>query len=227
MTRLERLQASRLYLVVTPESLGTAWVSALERALASGCVGMVQLRSKEADDVTFLDWARRVRALLSGRPLLILNDRVHLVEAAGADGAHIGEYDVDPAAARSILGGDLLLGVSTHDADEVAALAGSPADHAGLGPCYASGTKALTREPGGPALVRNALPRAQGTPIFPIGGITPENAPALAAAGARRLAVGAGVLSHGDPGAAAKRCFDAVDDAAHGSVDTRSPGVAS
>jgi thiamine-phosphate pyrophosphorylase len=210
--RLERLAAARLYLVVTPSALGPRWEAALERALGTGRVDVVQLREKEAPDRAFLSTAARLRVACDEHDaLLILDDRVDLVLPSGADGAHVGEDDLPPEEARDRLGDDLLLGLSTHDAAEVRAAAGRGADHVGLGPCFPSGTKALARAPGGPALVAGALPAAGGLPVFPIGGITTENAPSLVAAGARRLAVGAGVLAAADPARAAEALARLLD----------------
>lgn len=200
--RRARLLATRVYLVVSEAACRGPWEAAVGRALASGVVGAVQLREKAVDDGEFVARARRLRALAGPDVLLVVNDRVHLVAACGADGAHVGEDDLAPEAARRLLGPDLLLGLSTHDRAEVAAAAGRGADHVGLGPCFATGTKALARPPAGAALVA-ACAGATALPVFPIGGVTPANVAALAAAGARRVAVAAGVLAADDPAAAA------------------------
>ena len=204
--RRRPLAATRVYLVVTESACRGPWLEATRRALASGAIGAVQLREKEAegiDDDAFLGRAAALRALcMDAGALLILNDRVHLVAAARADGAHVGEGDMEPKAARAVLGPDLLLGVSTHDAAEVEAAPRAGADYAGLGPCFPTSTKRLSREPAGPDLVRACVGRAT-IPVFPIGGITPVNAVLLAAADAARVAVSAGILSAEDPGAAA------------------------
>ena len=101
------------------------------------------------------------------------------------------------------MGPDRLVGCSTHDASELGAV--RLADYAGLGPCFPTDSKSLTRAPQGPGLLRMALPAAPANlPVFPIGGIQVRNLPNLIAAGATRAAVGAGVLAHADPGRAAK-----------------------
>lgn len=202
--RRRLLAACRVYLVVGEASSGGPWQDAVARALSSGVVGVVQLREKDVDDATFLARAGTLgRLARAAGALLVLNDRVHLAAACGADGAHVGEDDLPPAQARRLLGPDRLLGVSCHDAAEVAAASALGADYAGLGPCFPTGTKALARRPRGAALVGEALPGAR-LPVFPIGGITPDNVGALAAAGATRVAVGAGVLRAADPAAAAR-----------------------
>ena len=202
--RRARLAAARVYLVVGEASCRGPWEEAVARALASGEVGVVQLREKALDDAAFVARAARLRALAGpDGPLLVLNDRVHLVAACDADGVHVGEDDLPPEEARRLLGPDRLVGVSTHDAAEVAAAPTRGADHVGLGPCFPSATKALVRRPQGPDLVRTGLAAAR-LPVFAIGGITAANVGALAAAGATRVAVGAGILSADDPAAAAR-----------------------
>jgi len=204
--RCARLRRARLYLIAGRASGGPPWWAATQRALASGVIDVLQLRERERDDADFLALAREARALCDARGvLLIVNDRVSLAPLCGADGAHVGEHDLPPGLARLLLGEQLLLGLSTHDAGEVEAAHHRPVDYVGLGPCFASGTKPPTRAPGGPALVSAALGVARDLPLFPIGGITFENAGALVAAGARRLAVGGAVLRAADPAAAAQR----------------------
>jgi thiamine-phosphate diphosphorylase len=202
--RRARLAATRVYLVVGDSSVAAGRRrAAVESALSSGVVGAVQLREKGLPDAELVARARALGALArAAGALLVLNDRVDLVAEAGADGVHVGEDDPSPREARRALGSDLLVGVSAHDAAEVAAAEEAGADYAGLGPCFPTSTKALSRTPRGPALVADVLPGAR-IPVFPIGGIDVENAPSLARAGATRVAVGAGILSAPDPRAAA------------------------
>jgi thiamine-phosphate pyrophosphorylase len=191
--------------VVTEAACRGPWEDAVARALASGAVDVVQLREKAPEDAEFLARARRLAAL--ARPagaLLTLNDRAHLVREARADGVHLGEDDLPPVEARALLGPRPLIGVSTHDAAEVAAARGLGADYAGLGPCYATGTKRLSRPPRGPGLVAECA-RGADLPVFPIGGITAGNVADLVRAGATRVAVGAGILGTDDPLRAALR----------------------
>jgi thiamine-phosphate pyrophosphorylase len=203
--RRARLAAATLYLVAGPESGGPGWLDAAAKALAGGAIGVVQLRDKDAGDAAFLAAAARLReACVPRGALLVLNDRVHLVVGARADGVHVGEHDASPDEARAALGPDLLVGGSTHDEAEVLEARGRGLDYAGLGPCHPTSSKRLERRPGGPDLVRRCTPLAGGLPLFPIGGITLENAPALVRAGARRLAVGSAVLGARDPAAAAR-----------------------
>ena len=206
----EKLRRARVYVIVTEAACRGPWEAAAARVLASGVVGVVQLREKTLDDAEFVRRARRLRALAhDAGALVVLNDRAHLVVEAGADGVHVGEDDATPDAARRLVGSDRLVGVSTHDAREVENAVAQGADYAGLGPCFATTTKALLRAPGGAALVAAGVAHA-ALPLFPIGGISVANVAALADAGATRVAVGAGVLGADDPAEAAKRLYAAL-----------------
>jgi thiamine-phosphate pyrophosphorylase len=172
----------------------------LERAPLH-CVDILQLREKQA-------WPRRLLAAARGAAarcaehgvLFIVNDDPRLALAAGADGVHVGQTDMPPAAAREIVGDDLLIGRSTHTPAEIDASDG--ADYIGVGPVHATPTK-----PGRPAvgleLVRYAAAHAT-VPFFAIGGIDATNVAAVRAAGARRIAVVRAIAAAADPAAAAR-----------------------
>jgi len=204
-SRRARLLRARLYLILTPETLGPTWLDRLARALSSDAVDAVQLRMPGAGDEAVRDAGAHVRALcaLHGA-LFLVNDRPDLAALLDADGAHVGQDDLPVREARRVLSADRLLGLSTHDEEEVRGARGLDVDYLGLGPCHATGSKALARRPGGAALLERCLPLAGALPVFPIGGITTDTASALVRAGAERLAVGAGVLGAEDPEAAAR-----------------------
>lgn len=202
--RRERLAGVRVYVVATPSAHGPGWLPALEAALGTGLVGMVQLREKTLDDDAYLERALRVHTLCAAHgALFVVNDRAHLVEVAQADGVHVGQEDLPVEEARALLGPERLVGLSTHDEAEVAAAAGRGADHVGLGPCFPTQSKRLGLVPGGADLVARCLPHAGALPVFPIGGVTPGNVATVALAG--RVAVGAGVLEASDPADAVHR----------------------
>jgi thiamine-phosphate pyrophosphorylase len=201
---------ARLYLILTPSICFLDPLETARRALYGGAE-MLQLRDKHSTDEEYLRLARPLAAICRrhGAPF-ILNDRVHLVGEADADGAHVGEDDLPPADARAILGPDRILGISTHDRDEVAAALDKGADYMGLGPMFDTTTKDLARSPGGADLVRSVA-GATTLPVFPIGGITAANAPILIDAGATRLAVSAAICEASDPAAAARHLLDLLD----------------
>ena len=206
--RSERLERARLYLIIDAAPGGRPAGRVLEPALAAG-VDIVQLRDKAADDETLLAAAHAFRRLCDRHgALLIVNDRPDLALRAGADGVHVGQEDSDLSAVRSLVGDELLVGISTHSPAQVDAACESPADYLGVGPVHETPTKPR-RVAVGLDLVRYAAATA-AKPFFAIGGIDVERAPAVAAAGATRLAVVRAVRDASDPGAAAAALRRAV-----------------
>jgi thiamine-phosphate pyrophosphorylase len=197
--RRARLREARLYLVCDLRPGGRALEDVLGPALAGG-VDVVQLRDKRASAQELIAAAQVARPLCDAAgALLILNDRPELVPAAGADGCHVGQDDMEPAAARERAGAGALVGQSTHFPDEVAAA--TEVDYIGVGPVYATPTKP-GRHPVGVELVRFAAFHAP-VPFFAIGGIDTDTVGEVAAAGATRIAVVRAIAEAADPAAAA------------------------
>jgi thiamine-phosphate pyrophosphorylase len=202
--RRQRLQAAHLYLVCDDRP---------DRFLAAalrGGVDIVQLRIKDGADDAILAAARRFRGACDAHDaLFILNDRPDLVRAADADGAHVGQADTAVARTRELIGPDRLIGLSTHSPAQVDAAARTDVDYIGVGPVHATPTK-----PGRPAvgleLVRYAAANA-AVPFFAIGGISPANVNAIAAAGAERIAVVRALTDAADPERTAGELRTAID----------------
>jgi thiamine-phosphate pyrophosphorylase len=209
MDRFERLRAARLYLVCPARPRG--W---LEAALRGG-VDVVQLRDKDASDAELTAAAAEFRAAADARgALFILNDRPDLVAGTAADGVHIGQDDGSLAAARAAVGPERIVGRSTHSPAQIAADA--DADYIAVGPVRATPTK-----PGRPAvgleLVAHAAAHAR-LPWFAIGGIDAAFAPAVVAAGARRIVVVRAIADAGDPEAAARALRHSLEELPVGSA---------
>ena len=195
------MRAARLYLV-SESRVGGRPVEPLVAAALAGGVDIVQLRDKEAGDRVLVAAARRLRALCDEHgALLIVNDRPDLARACRADGVHVGQDDAPVADVRRVVGEELLVGLSTHSPDQIAAAAET--DYIGVGPVYATPTKP-GRTPVGLELVAHAASEA-AQPFFAIGGIDAERAPEVAAAGGERVAVVRAIRDAADPGAAARR----------------------
>ncbi|WP_147653203.1 thiamine phosphate synthase [Vulcaniibacterium gelatinicum] len=167
----------------------------------------LQYRNKTADAALRRAQAAMLRALCTAAGVpLIVNDDPALAAEAGADGVHLGEHDAGVAAARARLGAEALIGVSCYDDParaEAAAAAG--ADYLAFGAFFPSPTKPHARR-ATPALLHAAA--RLGLPRVAIGGITPDNARALVAAGADLVAVISGVFEAADPVAAARAYRD-------------------
>lgn len=201
------LPARGLY-AITDSALhrGAALEHAVGRAIAGGAA-IVQYRDKSADETRRLDETVRLVDLCRSHGVpLIVNDDVELALRAGADGVHLGRDDADPAAARARLGEGCIIGVSCYDDVEGAVVAQHRgADYVAFGAMFPSATKPGA-SPAGLATIRSARARLR-VPIVAIGGITPDNAASLLAAGVDMLAVVRGVFGAGDPAVPARR-FD-------------------
>jgi thiamine-phosphate pyrophosphorylase len=183
----------RLYLVTPVRPDFEAFLEAAVR----GGVDMVQVREKELPDRDLLLALERARSVTRrlGVPLAV-NDRPDLAQLSEADYVHLGQEDVPVATARSFGVG---VGLSTHAPEEVD---GAEADYVGVGPVYATPTKA-GRAAVGLELVRYAAERAR-TPWFAVGGIDAGNVAGVVGAGARRIAVVRAIVDARDPERAAR-----------------------
>jgi len=189
------LDAARLYFICDITHL-----DALEPALRGG-VDIFQLRDKDASDDELLRAAQHARSLCDRHgALFVLNDRPDLAVAVRADGVHLGQDDMPLEEARAIVGPEMLIGRSTHSAEQIDHAHG--ADYIGVGPVHATPTK-LGRPAVGLDLVRHATACA-AVPFFAIGGIDETNIGAVAAAGATRAAVVRAIGDAADPEAAAR-----------------------
>jgi thiamine-phosphate pyrophosphorylase len=204
--RRERLARSRLYLVLEARPRGAAPAPLLAAALRGG-VDVVQLREKELDDDALVAAAEPFRAACEEHgALFVLNDRVELVEACGADGVHVGQGDVALAAARRLVGEERIVGLSATTVEELES--GEP-DYWGVGAIFGTPTKPDS-QPGGLELVRAAAARLTA-PWFAIGGIEVANVAEVAAAGAPGVAVVRAVRDAVDPETAARELRAALD----------------
>ena len=173
------------------------------RAAVAGGVTCVQLREKEASAREFVAAARELLALL--RPLgvpLIVNDRIDVALAAGADGVHVGQQDLSVADARRLGPPGWIVGVSAESVADAARAERDGADYVGASPVFATPTKADHAPPLGLAGLR-ALRAATKLPLVAIGGLHAGNARETIRAGADGLAVVSAIVAADDPRAAA------------------------
>ncbi len=198
-----------LYLVADPEATRRDLVADTIAALDGG-VTAVQLRAKQLHDRELWELATRLRQDCQGRSVLfIVNDRLDLALAVGADGVHLGLHDLPLAAARRIAGPRVLIGASPQTIADAVEAREQGADYVGAGPVFVTGSKADAGEPIGlDGLHDRAL--AAAVPTVGIGGITAENAAAVIAAGAVGVSVISAILGADDPAAAAAVLASAV-----------------
>lgn len=181
-------------------------LSVLTRLAELGVDGF-QVRSKSYDARGLIELTRTVIAAVrpSGASVIV-NDRVDVAVAAGADGAHLGSGDLPVAVARFLAPG-LLLGATCRSLAEVESAASEGADYAGVGPVFATTSKAGLPEPLGTAGLRGVVGRL---PVIAIGGITAADAADVLAAGASGVAVIGGIWRPPDPVRAAEELFAAI-----------------
>jgi thiamine-phosphate pyrophosphorylase len=200
-----------LYLATDPEMTARRGLLETVAAAVDGGVTMVQLRHKDGSAGALVEAGRALKALLASRGIpLIVNDRVDVAHAIGADGVHVGQDDLPPAAARAILGPSAIIGFSISNEGQLAGFDATAVDYVGLGPLFPTGTKTYAA----PALGETgfaALRRRLPCPVVAIGGITAANAARAIAVGADGVAVVSAICAASDPRAAAQALRTAVD----------------
>ncbi|MDD2926801.1 thiamine phosphate synthase [Rhodoferax sp.] len=199
----------RLYLVTDQASLGGRPLTDVVLAAVHGGVSCVQLREKNLPTRDFVAQACALQALLTplGVPLVI-NDRIDVALACGAQGVHLGQSDMPVEQARQMLPPDVFIGLSVESVDDVLRAARQPVDYLGVSPVYPTPTKTDTAAPWGLAGLRQ-LRGLTGLPLVAIGGIHLGNAHEVLRAGASGLAVVSALCAAADPCAAA-RSFQAI-----------------
>ncbi|NJK59355.1 MAG: thiamine phosphate synthase [Oscillatoriales cyanobacterium SM2_1_8] len=200
--RRYKLQQARLYLVTMPcDNLETI----VEQALRGG-VAIVQYREKAAEDGARYQQAQVLCALCRRYDaLFVVNDRLDLALAVGADGVHVGQTDLPVSAIRP-WSRSLLVGQSTTNPEELAKALAAEVDYVGVGPVFATPTKP-GKAAAGLSYVAHAAAHAT-VPWFAIGGIDPDNLPGVQAAGATRVAVVRSLMAAADPEPTARRLQD-------------------
>ena len=168
---------------------------------------MLQLRLKEESARSLVEAARAIQALAPSVPLVI-NDRADVALAVGAAGVHVGVDDLSPAALRRVVPAGFIIGASVGDDGEFARAAG--ADYVGIGPVFATGSKADAGAAIGPARFAE-LARRCGVPAVAIGGITSDTVPVVMNSDASGIAVISALFGSSDPTSAARALRDALD----------------
>jgi thiamine-phosphate pyrophosphorylase len=184
--------ACQLYLI-SPGDVSGGFADRLARALDAAPVAAFQFRVKGIDQHQAARLAEPLQRICADREVaFIVNDSVSLAKMLGADGVHLGQGDGDPREARAVLGPGAQIGVTCHDSRHLAMEAGEAgADYVAFGAFFPTTTKATTHRPD-PAIL-SWWTTVFELPCVAIGGITPDNAPPLVAAGADFLAVSGAV----------------------------------
>jgi thiamine-phosphate pyrophosphorylase len=207
----------RLYALVDPDVSGGHNLAQLARQVVHGGATLIQLRDKTGSTLRMIEEARAIKRALDGTfvPLLI-NDRIDVALASGADGVHVGWDDMPVADARRLLGREAIIGLSIKTAEQVAKAPLDLLDYVCIGGVFQTSSKDNKEPPVRPdgfaklaSLVRS---RAPNLPVGAIAGIDASNAASVIAAGADGIAVISALSANADPAAAAKKLRAIVDD---------------
>ncbi len=203
--KLQKLNQALLYLVTMPtENL----LETVESALKAG-LSLVQYRDKDINDAVRVEVASKLCELCHAYgALFLVNDRVDIALAVGADGVHLGQQDFPISAARKILGSDAIIGQSTTCVEELEIAIGNDVDYVGVGPVFATPTKP-GKAASGFEYVDFAAKKV-AMPWFAIGGIDAKNLPDVMHAGAKRVAVVRSIMASINPSLTTQNLLDAL-----------------
>ncbi len=191
-----------VYFVLDPACCAGRDVATVADAAVRGGVSMIQYRDKLGDEAAVRAGALAVQEVIAGRVPFVVNDYVEIAAEIGADGAHIGQGDMSPAAARHLLGADKILGLTAFTPEHMAAVDSSVVDYVGTGPFFPTLT-----DKGKPVLGAEgfaAVAKLSPVPVVGIGGITADNAAQVIAAGADGVAMMRAISAANDVEAAAR-----------------------
>ncbi|WP_136796831.1 thiamine phosphate synthase [Desulfosediminicola ganghwensis] len=202
-----------VYLVTDREMAGECNLADIVVAAVSGGVSCVQIREKNLPTRRFVEEARGLVEHL--RPLgipLIVNDRVDVALACDADGVHLGQNDMHIKDARSLLGGQKIIGISAESLADARRAELEGADYIGISPVFATATKADIAKPLGLGGVRIIRDNVQ-LPLVGIGGISAANAADVIQHGADGVAVVSAIIAAESPEASARELLQQVTSA--------------
>jgi thiamine-phosphate pyrophosphorylase len=204
------LRLSGLYLILDPAVAGSRSLADIVSTALDAGVRLFQLRVKTLETGRLYEMAAVLCPLVQkGGGAFIVNDRVDVAKAVGADGVHLGQEDLPLADARAILGAGRLIGISTHNPAQAVEAEAGGADYIGYGPIFPTATKENPDPVVGVDGLRQVRARIR-IPIVAIGGITAKNAGDVRAAGADGIAVVSAVLASPDPAAALAELMKAI-----------------
>ncbi|MFH1149334.1 MAG: thiamine phosphate synthase [Actinomycetota bacterium] len=205
----DRVLAMKVMVITGPPPSGRTHLEVARGALAAGCPA-VQMRDKEMGDREFSEVATRLLAeCRSAHAVFLINDRVDVAAAVGADGVHLGVEDLAVEHARSLLGPGAILGFSPESIEQARAAVSDGADYLGVGPVFGTESK----EDAGPAIGLERLAEycsKRIAPVIAVGGIDADNARLAFETGAVGVAVLSAVACAKDIEEAARRLMEAA-----------------
>lgn len=180
------------------------------QAAVKGGVTCVQLREKQCDTKEFIEEALLIRDFLQSKKIpLIINDRLDVAQAVGADGVHLGQSDMPFSMAKKIVRDSMLIGISAESLADAIQAEKEGADYIGVSPVYQTPTKTDTAPPLGLEGVQK-IRESVRIPLVGIGGLNPSNAREVIQNGADGIAVVSAIVSADDPETAARSLKDII-----------------
>jgi thiamine-phosphate pyrophosphorylase len=200
-----------VYVITDRRAAGERSILDAVRAAIRGGASVVQLREKTATTREMVELGQALHEITrQARIPLIVNDRLDVALAIGAEGVHVGHDDMPVSLARRLIGPDLILGASPETLGEARQMEHDGADYLGVGDVYGTPSKSDAGTPIGVEGLAEVI-RALSIPVVAIGGITLENAGAVIQAGAAGVAVISAIVGAPDPEAAARRLREIVN----------------
>lgn len=207
----------RLYGIIDPERTNGRNPVDLVRQAAAGGATLIQYRDKHAEGRRFVELARALKAALEGTSVpLLINDRVDVALAAGADGVHLGQEDMHPVDARNLLGAKAIIGLTIKTAEHADALASLPVDYGCIGGVFATASKNNPSPPIGLEGLSRIAAISRHSSLAPVGaiaGIDASNIESVIAAGVDGVAIISALFMTSDPKAEAQHLRALVDQA--------------
>ena len=183
------------------------------KAAVSGGVTCIQLREKDCSTLEFIEQARAIKNFLEEREVpLIINDRLDVALAVGADGVHLGQKDMPLEMSRKIAGSSMLIGISAESVQDAIEAENGGADYLGVSPIYATPTKTDTAPPLGLEGLREIRKRVE-IPLVGIGGLNQETSADVIRNGADGVAVVSAIVAADDPESASRELIQIIKEA--------------
>ena len=205
-----RLVLPRLYMILDA-ALSTVPDTECARKLAAAGVRLLQYRNKSASSRALFEASKKLSSFLIPLGIsFLLNDRADVAFLTGATGVHLGQEDLGVEEARSVLGADKLVGVSTHNLKQFQRAAATSADYIAVGPVFSTSTKTRPDPVIGTDFIRKVRPLTD-KPIVAIGGVTLGRTAEVIQAGADSVAVISDILLAPDPGQRARQYIDLLE----------------
>ena len=191
------LALPKIYPITDVSLAGISHGEQVGRLIAGGAT-FIQLREKHASPRDFFEAAKpAIEIARKNNVMIIINDRVDIARALGADGVHLGQDDLPPNAAREVLGPDAIIGFSTHSVEQAIDAAGLPIDYIAIGPIFETKTKENPDPTVGLDGLAEVKKNIGNIPLVAIGGIDLDNVLDVLAAGADSIALVSTIV--GDP----------------------------